>query len=304
MPFQDYALNIERIKYAANSYPIFEQSSIEDFIKTVPEDQLRKAISSFADSSQDGRNKGGVIMVGGKKVKISFESNPQEAGSYIAKFTYVDNPNATVDLSDLIKTAISGAGTDEDQVYGVASAYRQFCQDLGKDEIAEMKKLADDYKKKYSVALYDDLWKNFSDTFERDEFDNYLMRGLFLYGDAGDVGAAKAKRIANYDTPDNAVRMLGVDKDHANSIEFLLSCPLKALRSIDGGLKMATQEDLVTYVKSTDFSSDIKSLVMSYFMGAGLAKRDTKFDHAAKVASEGREKIDPAYTVQGYSGVM
>lgn len=302
--FQDYALLTERLKYAGNNYAIYEQIAIDDFISRVKDAELEKAIRYFADNPDPAKRKGGIITVQGKKVRISFVSDPQHHGDYIAKFAYVDNPNAAADITELIYIAIRGLGTDEDAVYAVASAYRQYCQDLGKDEVAEMAKLGTEYQKRYGKTLYDALWDDFDDTFERDEFDNFMMRGLYLQGKPEDVGANYAKRIVDYTKPAFAARMLSVDAGHSNAIKFLLSCPLKYLQPIDATFKQLNGNSILEHLKEAGVSADVRDLINSYFMGAGLAKRDDKFTYTAKVISEGPEKVESSYDVQGYSGVM
>lgn len=295
--FHNYGLRIEQAKYAQNNYAIFEQTAIDDFIKRVDPKEIEKAIRSFADSSQPERKDGGVVMLAGKKVKISFVADPKEAGAYIAQFNYVDNPKAPEDLAELVKIAIRGAGTDEDQVYAVAAAYRQYCQDIGKNEVTEMQRVFAAYKKTYGVSMDKDIQDDFGDTFNHDEFQNFMMRGLFLMGNPSDVGEQKAKRIANFSQPDFAVRMLMVDKDHTNSIEFLLSCPLKYLRVINDALKQQNGgKGIVETLSDSKFSSDVKDMVKTYLMGAGLVKKSNEFNHAVKISAEGRANIEPAYS--------
>lgn len=293
--FSNYALQYEQSKYAVNNYAIFEQTKVEDFISHLDPKEVERVIRSFADSRD--RKAGGIAMIGGKKIKVSFAADPSEAGAYIANFSYVDNPKASEDLAELIKIAIRGASTDEDQVYAVASAYRQYCQDLGKNEVAEMQKIAQSYKKTYGVDLSKDLWDDFDDTFSQEEFQNFMMKGLFLQGAPGEVGEAHAKRIVDYTKPDFAARMLVADKDYPNAIEFILSCPLKYLRPINDALKAINGgQGLFDLVKNSKYSGDVKDLTHSYMMGAGLVKRSSEFEHAARVAVEGVKKLEPSYT--------
>lgn len=301
--FQNYALYTEQLRYSGNNYAIFEEIAIDDFMSRVDPTELEKAIKYFANNPDAEKRKGGVTSVQGKKVRISFVADPQHPGDYIAKFAYVDNPNAVSDIAELIYIGVRGMGTDEDAVYAVASAYRAYCQDTGKDEVTEMAKVATEYKKKYGESLYDALWDDFNDSFDRDQFDNFLMRGLYVQGPATDVGANYAKRIVDYTKPAMAASMLSTDLGHSNAIRFLLGCPLKYLPPIDATFKqMNDNRSILDMMKETKVPSNVRDLINSYFMGAGLSKKDDKFTYATRVISEGPKKIDTSYDFQSSGG--
>lgn len=285
---QNYGLLSESLSYRQFDSPLFEALAIDEWIKKVDPKELETAIRFFADSSDPAKKDGGITTVAGKKVKVEFQQNPSEAGTYKAVFTFVDNPNMASDFADILNAAMSGLGTDEDGLYASAAAYRKYCQDTGKDEYSEMYKVQEAFQAKYKKDLASQLSDELvPDTFTLEEF-NLFVKGLFLIGKRADVGEQRASRIVDYTKPDFAVRMLNVDQNHNNSIEFILGCPLKNLRAINDALKAKTQKGLMDTVKESEFGSDVKDIVKYYLMGAGLIKTDAKFQYATKIASEGK----------------
>lgn len=274
--------------------------SANEFVKKLPAEMRAKiggAIKRLANLPTPEEEKIAYYKLSGRNIKLEFQplvvKNVPNAKR--AMFTFLENPNRSLDLAQEMYRATAGVGTKEKVIFAIPAVIREYCENNKGDAHSEISKLIGAYKKKFNRDMITDIID------DMDEAENVNGRNIllaaFLINDRNQIDASTtgSHYIQNFlkkfnIDPANTQGIADMlDSDYsliANQL-FVLNCPKSVLLRIHYVLKAAPHNvDLFTNI-TANIKGDLKLAYKYKFMAANILPKDDVYTAMFSVMANG-----------------